>query len=111
MGTSKQSQHQPPVAPKPEPEDSSASNGGGDDDQGGKKKRAPRIPKAEGAIRRKRGPPRPHRKLTQEVLESRIGKLNKRIEKAKGHLEDAERHIDGYSKERKYREAEAELRA
>ena len=104
MGTTKQTQQ-----PKPEPEDAPA--GAGDDQAGKKKQRAPRMPKAEGGIKRKRGPPRPHRKLTQEVLESRISKLNKRIEKAKGHLEDAERHIDGYSKERKYREVEADLKA
>ena len=76
MGTTKQTQQ-----PKPEPEDAPA--GAGDDQAGKKKQRAPRVPKAEGGIRRKRGPPRPHRKLTQEVLESRISKLNKRIEKAK----------------------------
>jgi hypothetical protein len=55
---------------------------------------------------RKRGPPRPHRKLPQEVLEGRICKLRKRIERARGQLEDAERHIDAYDKEAKYREQE-----
>lgn len=55
---------------------------------------------------RKRGPPRPHRKLAQDVLEGRIGKLKKRIERARGQLEDAERHIEGYDKEAKYREQE-----
>lgn len=55
---------------------------------------------------RKRGPPRPHRKLPQEVLDGRIGKLRKRIERARGQLEDAERHIEGYDKEAKYREQE-----
>ena len=58
---------------------------------------------------KKRGPPRPHRKLAQEVLEGRIGKLKKRIEKARGQLEDAERHIDGYVKEVSYREGEKKL--
>lgn len=56
---------------------------------------------------RKRGPPRPHRKLAQDVLEGRIAKLRKRIDRAKGQLEDAERHIDGYAKEAKYREADS----
>jgi hypothetical protein len=55
---------------------------------------------------RKRGPPRPHRKLPQDVLDGRIGKLRKRIERARGQLEDAERHIEGYDKEAKYREQE-----
>lgn len=68
-----------------------------------KKKRSPRVVKTDGCVKRKRGPPRPHRKLTQLVLDGRISKLNKRIEKARGHLEDAERHIEGYSKEAKYR--------
>lgn len=60
---------------------------------------------------KKRGPPRPHRKLAQEVLEGRIGKLKKRIEKARGQLEDAERHIDGYVKEVSYREGEKKSNA
>jgi hypothetical protein len=56
---------------------------------------------------RKRGPPRPHRKLSNEILSGRIEKLKKRIDRAKGQLEDAERHIDGYNKEASYREKEA----
>ena len=55
---------------------------------------------------RKRGPPRPHRKLAQEVLEGRIGKLRKRIERSRNQLEDAERHIEGYIKESSYRDDE-----
>jgi hypothetical protein len=61
---------------------------------------APRVVK-------KRGPPRPHRRLAQEVLMARIGKLQKRINKARGLLEEAERHIEAYSHEEKYRAAEA----
>ena len=110
MGTTKQTQQQQ-AQPAPKADQEGAPAGEGDDQAGKKKQRAPRVPKVDGGIKRKRGPPRPHRKLTQEVLESRISKLNKRIEKAKGHLEDAERHIDGYSKERKYREVEADLKA
>lgn len=71
-----------------------------------KKKRVPRAA-GKGEVGRKRGPPRPHRKLTQPVLEGRIGKLQKRIERARGQLEDAERHIEGYSKEAKYRADES----
>jgi len=55
---------------------------------------------------RKRGPPRPHRKLAQEILDGRIQKLRKRIDRSKGQLEDAVRHIEGYEKEAKYREQE-----
>lgn len=55
---------------------------------------------------RKRGPPRPHRKLDQEVLDSRIGKLRKRIERNAGQLADARRHIEAYDKELEYRAAE-----
>lgn len=75
-----------------------------------KKKDKPvkRAKSAPGAPR-KRGPPRPHRKLTQEVLEGRIGKLRKRIDKARGQLEDAERHIDAYVKEAGYREEEKKV--
>ncbi len=71
-----------------------------------KKKRVPRSG-VKGEVGRKRGPPRPHRKLAQPVLEGRIGKLQKRIERARGQLEDAERHIEGYSKEAKYRADES----
>ena len=62
---------------------------------------------AVGEPKKKRGPPRPHRRLAQEVLVARIGKLQKRINKARGLLEEAERHIEAYSHEEKYRAAEA----
>jgi hypothetical protein len=58
---------------------------------------------AVGEPKKKRGPPRPHRKLDQDVLSSRIEKLQKRIDKSKDILEEAERHIDAYNKETKYR--------
>ena len=70
-----------------------------------RKKKTPRPAKT-GPVK-KRGPPRPHRKLDKEVLAGRIEKLQRRIERAKGQLGDAERHIDAYAKEAKYREAEA----
>jgi hypothetical protein len=41
------------------------------------------------------------------VLEGRITKLQKRIDRARGQLEDAVRHIEGYSKEAKYRTDDA----
>lgn len=74
-----------------------------------RKKKTPRPLKT--VHQKKRGPPRPHRKLDKEVLAGRIEKLQRRIERAKGQLEDAERHIDAYTKEAKYREAEAKAEA
>ena len=58
--------------------------------------------------KRKRGPPRPHRKLQDDVLALRIAKLQKRIDRAQGQLEDATRHIDGYNKENEFRRSEKE---
>jgi hypothetical protein len=69
-----------------------------------KKKRPARAEGSKGVKSKKRGPPRPHKKLAQEVLDSRITKLRKRIDRARGQLEDAERHIDSYNKEAKYRQ-------
>ena len=56
--------------------------------------------------KKKRGPARPHRRLTEDVLASRIEKLQKRHEKAKGQLEEAARHLDGYQREKQMRESE-----
>ena len=55
---------------------------------------------------KKRGPPRPHKKLEQDILEARIVKLQRRIDRASGQLTDAQRHIDGYSRELGFRQAE-----
>ena len=69
-----------------------------------KRKRGPKTSKP---ARRPRGPPRPHRKLAQDILDGRISKLQKRIDRSNAQLEDAQRHIDGYLKESKYRQAAA----
>jgi len=69
----------------------------------GRKPRPAGGPKTSKDPPKKRGPPRPHRKLPQDVLDGRITKLRNRIERAKGQLEDAQRHIEGYEKESKYR--------
>ena len=71
------------------------------DPTGAEKKK--RVPKGSRPPSMPRGPPRPHRKLPVETLEGRITKLDKRIKKAKMQLEDAERHIEVYLKESKYR--------
>ena len=52
----------------------------------------------------KRGPARPHRRLENDVINSRIEKLQKRLDRAKGQVEDASRHIEGYKREREFRE-------
>ena len=74
------------------------------------KAKKPRKPKSTGAgaskpkePKKKRGPPRPHRKLEGDVLELRMNKLKKRIDKAKVQLEDATRHIEVYQRESFYR--------
>ena len=69
-------------------------------------KKEPCAKKEPGSPKRKRGPPRPHRKLPPDVLALRITKLQKRIDRAQGQLEDATRHIDGYSKESEFRRIE-----
>ncbi len=58
-------------------------------------------------IGKKRGPPRPHKKLEQVVLETRVAKLQRRIDRAGGQLQDAQRHIDGYHREISFRRADA----
>jgi len=69
----------------------------------------PSVPKrkSDGPVK-KRGPPRPHKKLTADVLKTRITKLQKRIDRAQSQLQDAERHIAGYLRESGLRDAEAE---
>ena len=52
---------------------------------------------------KRRGPPRPHRKLEDAVLRGRIDKLRKRIVRASNQLEDARRHVSVYEREAAYR--------
>lgn len=58
------------------------------------------------APRQKRGPARPHRRLSKEVIDSRIAKLQKRLDRARAQIEDATRHVEGYQRERDFREKE-----
>lgn len=69
----------------------------------------PAVPKrkSDGPVK-KRGPPRPHRKLSGDILKTRITKLQKRIDRAQSQLQDAERHIAGYLRESSMRDSEAE---
>jgi hypothetical protein len=64
------------------------------------KKTDPAAPKP------KRGPARPHRRLALDVIESRITKLQKRLDRAKAQTEDAGRHVEGYLREREFRAKE-----
>ena len=70
-----------------------------------KPKKAPRV-KKDASEKKKRGPARPHRRLTDEVLDSRIEKLRKRFDKAKSQLEEAGRHLGGYDREKQMRESD-----
>lgn len=65
-----------------------------------KRKRAPRGTRPPGVPR---GPPRPHRKLAPSILGGRIEKLETRIKRARYQQQEAERHIEAYLKEAKYR--------
>jgi hypothetical protein len=54
----------------------------------------------------KRGPARPHRRLAADVIETRITKLQKRLDRARSQIEDAARHVEGYLRERDFRAKE-----
>jgi hypothetical protein len=76
-------------------------------------KAATKVPKEKksdpGAPKPKRGPARPHRRLALDVIESRITKLQKRLDRAKSQIEDAGRHVEGYLRERDFRAKEGGL--
>jgi hypothetical protein len=57
----------------------------------------------------KRGPPRPHRRIPEDVLNLRIKKLTERMEKARKQHEDARGILTKYSHERTYRLRESLL--
>ena len=61
--------------------------------------------------RAKRGPARPHRRLEAEVIDARITKLQKRLDRAKSQIEDAGRHVEGYLREREFRSKETQVAA
>ena len=67
-----------------------------------------RKPKADrGEPKAKRGPARPHRRLATEIIDERSTKLQKRLDRAKSQIEDAARHVEGYQRERRFRQEEA----
>jgi len=69
-----------------------------------------RVPKEGGKTksepRSKRGPPRPYRKLSQEILDQRIKKLQKRLERCTAQAEEAGGFLSKYVREQGYRHAE-----
>ena len=54
----------------------------------------------------KRGPARPHRRLAVEVIDLRIAKLQKRLDRTRSQIDDAARHVEGYLRERDFRAKE-----
>ncbi len=70
-----------------------------------KKKKIPR------SQRTKRGPARPLRRVSREVLDSRIEKLDKRLKRVTAQMEDASRHHAAYVRELQFRIAEGETKS
>lgn len=81
------------------------------------KEQKPKTPKQHKAKqdasqpRAKRGPARPHRRLEADVIDARITKLQKRLDRAKSQIEDAGRHVEGYLREREFRSKETQVAA
>ena len=66
----------------------------------------PKVKKQSKAPTAKRGPALPHRRLESEVIDERIAKLQKRLDRAKAQIEDASLHVEGYQREREFRAKE-----
>jgi hypothetical protein len=73
--------------------------------KGGKSSKASKAKKAKGE-KAKRGPARPYRKLPQDVLDLRIQKLKKRIERTTSQAEDGKNFLSKYVREQSFRESE-----
>ena len=56
---------------------------------------------------RKRGPARPYRNLPQDTLDTRIKKLEKRIERTSAQAEEGRNFLVKYTREQAFRDAEA----
>jgi hypothetical protein len=92
-----------PEAKKPETVEESSQEEVKKTPKEGKKSRPKVGPDGKRVKGAPRGPARPHRRIEQEVLDSRIEKLQKRIKRARLQLEVSERHVSGYLFERQYR--------
>ena len=70
--------------------------------------RKPRVKRnnADPTIRKKRGPPRPYRKIPENVLTKRIERLTKRMERVKRQHESTRVLLTKYAHEKFYREKE-----
>ena len=90
---------QPNLLPKPKPAPKKAKS---EKSEKSKQKSDPSQPRV------KRGPARPHRRLAVDVIDSRIAKLQKRLDRAKAQIDDAGRHVEGYLRERDFRAKEAQ---
>lgn len=105
----------PDTEPKPKKQRAEKTEKADKPDKPDKPEKADRAPKvAKGKPdqpKPKRGPARPHRRLATDVIESRIAKLQKRLERAKSQIEDAGRHVEGYLRERDFRAKEIEQQA
>lgn len=70
-------------------------------------KRKPRAKRLAGESAKKRGPPRPYRKVTDDVLCKRTERLTKRMERVKRQHESTRTLLTKYAHERFYRDKEA----
>jgi hypothetical protein len=110
MKTSTQKAPEQPERADTQPEDTEPEEGEVDEKTERKKGgKAPKRGQAKKAAKgeRKRGPARPYRKLPQETLESRIKKLQKRIERTSAQAEEGRSFLVKYTREQSFRESEA----
>jgi hypothetical protein len=77
-----------------------------DKTKGGKNGKASKAKKAKGD-RQKRGPARPYRKLPQSVLDNRITKLRKRIERTTAQAEEGKTFLEKYTREQGFRDKDS----
>ena len=93
-----------------EDDETDRPDGPDDGEKAGKKKKGPKAVKTAKTKKskgeRKRGPARPYRKLPQDTLESRIKKLEKRIERTSAQAEEGRSFLSKYTREQGFRDAE-----
>ena len=69
------------------------------------KSKKPKAKKTKTGDKKKavRAPARPHRRVSQDIIEARVLKLEKRLYRAKTQVEDATRHVESYKRELTFR--------
>jgi len=111
----KPAEDKPAFGPEPEakPEGAALEDGELDEATGrpegekaAKKKKSAKATKTVKTKKSKRGPARPYRKLPQETLESRITKLEKRIERTSAQAEEGRSFLSKYTREQGFRAGE-----